>query len=79
MRNEIKTLIASILEIDVSMVTDEIGPLNYSEWDSLVHLSIMEGLVHLYGEKIYQSEKLSECTSVHEIIEEVMSVVGNNA
>ena len=78
MNTDVRRLIATLLEIDIQFVTDDLGPENFSNWDSLVHLSILEGLVGLYGSFVYESEKLAECKSVLEIEHELSIILKNN-
>lgn len=63
-REELRTLIAETLDLDVSEVTDEANFANDLDVDSLMALEVMVVLERRYGVKL-DEKRLAEITSLY--------------
>ena len=68
MKNEILKVIANSLNIDLKKLTDEMGPGDIPEWDSLGHQNLIMALENKYKIKLDIDEVL-EMETVEEIID----------
>ena len=72
MKNRIKELLAEILEMEISEITDDLSQENCSKWDSLQHLNIMVELEEAF-DLSFEPEEIADMVSIDKIIEIVKS------
>ena len=75
LQSKIIKVISDALEIDISRVDLSSTAEDFEEWDSLTQLSIMEGLVREFGEKIYEISNLAVCDSVVKFENELKNIL----
>jgi len=66
MPDPIAQILAQVLRIDASTVTDELGMANTPAWDSLNHMNIIVGIENAFKTELTFDE-ISEMRSVAEI------------
>ena len=66
MRDELKTVLADILELPVDQIGDDAGVETLAEWDSLAHLQVMLAVEHHFGLHL-PTEAMAQLTSLESI------------
>lgn len=59
MMTEVRELVASVLNVPVTSVSDESGPENMEQWDSLAHITIVAALEERFGVNFEMTEILA--------------------
>lgn len=67
MNNEIRDIIASELEVDVTILTDDCMISDVPEWDSMAYLAVLVALGKKYAIK-YTREELIDVETVGDLI-----------
>jgi acyl carrier protein len=52
----VKELVASVMNVPLSLITDTTGPVTLQAWDSLKHLELIEAIEEVYGLKMTTRE-----------------------
>ena len=68
MIEEIKSIIAQVMSIDINDVLDEASPENTSNWDSIRHMELLTKLEQAYSVK-FDVDEMIEMMSLPAIIE----------
>lgn len=68
MKEEIKSIIAQVMSIDINDVLDEASPENTSNWDSIRHMELLTKLEKAYSVK-FDVDEMIEMMSLPAIIE----------
>jgi acyl carrier protein len=66
----VEELVASVLNISLSLVTDTTGPATSQAWTSLKHLELIETIQEVYGVKLTTREihRLTSVADIHSIL-----------
>lgn len=56
MNMKLKTLFASILNIDESLLDDDSGPANLGSWTSKIHFELVAAMEEVYGIRLTHRE-----------------------
>ena len=72
MENNIKELLAEVLEMDISEITADLSQENCSKWDSLQHLNIMVELEDVF-DLSFEPEEIADMVTIEKIIDIVKS------
>jgi acyl carrier protein len=68
MIEEIKSIIAQVMSIDINDILDEASPENTSNWDSIRHMELLTKLEQAYSVK-FDIDEMIEMMSLQGIIE----------
>ena len=68
MKNEVKKVIATVFELEINEITDDINQENFPKWDSLQHLNLMIELEEIF-EVSFEPEEIAEMVTIDKIIE----------
>ncbi len=70
MESQVKEIIARVLNVDISLVTDELSSGDIPQWDSVGNLAIISTIEQELDIE-FPLDVLFDLTSVHTIIDEV--------
>lgn len=70
MKNKVKEILATILEINVSDINDTFSQKSYTNWDSLNHLNLIIALEEAFDVS-FDPEEISLMNDINKIIDHI--------
>tara|TARA_Y100000590_G_scaffold407612_1_gene498016 strand:+ start:1036 stop:1296 length:261 start_codon:yes stop_codon:yes gene_type:complete len=72
LKNEIKKITSTVLEVNKNVINNKSGPNSIDEWDSLKHLNIILACEEYFNIKFTNQEliELLDIDTIHEVIKE---------
>ena len=67
-RDRFLSLLADILQVDISYIDDKTSPEQLTEWDSLKHMILLNAIEEEFGFR-FTDDEMAECTSVKSILD----------